>query len=62
MGESSVTVDGVTHRLEPPFLVIATQNPVDHEGTFPLPEAQLDRFLLRFQLGYPTIEEETRML
>lgn len=62
MGESSVTVDGVTHRLDPPFLVIATQNPDDHEGTFPFPETQLDRFLLRFQLGDPTIEEETRML
>lgn len=62
MAESSVTVDGTTHRLEPPFLVIATQNPVDHEGTFPLPEAQLDRFLMRFCLGYPTIEQELQML
>ena len=62
MAESRVTVDGVTHRLGPPFLVIATQNPVDHEGTFPLPEAQLDRFLMRFSLGYPTLEEELRML
>jgi len=62
MAESCVTVDGVTHRLQPPFLVIATQNPVDHEGTFPLPEAQLDRFLMRFSLGYPTIEEELKML
>ena len=62
MAESRVTVDGVTHRLAPPFLVIATQNPVDHEGTFPLPEAQLDRFLVRFSLGYPTLEEELRML
>jgi MoxR-like ATPase len=57
-----VTVDGATHRLGPPFLVIATQNPVDHEGTFPLPEAQLDRFLMRFSLGYPTLEEELKML
>jgi MoxR-like ATPase len=62
MAESRVTVDGVTHKLGPPFLVIATQNPVDHEGTFPLPEAQLDRFLMRFSLGYPTLEEELRML
>jgi MoxR-like ATPase len=62
MAESRVTVDGTTHRLGPPFLVIATQNPVDHEGTFPLPEAQLDRFLMRFTLGYPTIEEELKML
>jgi len=62
MAESRVTVDGVTHRLGPPFLVIATQNPVDHEGTFPLPEAQLDRFLMRFSLGYPTLDEELKML
>lgn len=62
MAESRVTVDGVTHELEPPFLVIATQNPIDHEGTFPLPEAQLDRFLMRFSLGYPTMDEELQML
>ena len=62
MAESRVTVDGVTHKLGPPFLVIATQNPVDHEGTFPLPEAQLDRFLMKFSLGYPTLEEELKML
>lgn len=62
MAEARVTVDGVTHTLDPPFLVIATQNPVDHEGTFPLPEAQLDRFIMRFSLGYPTMEEEMRML
>jgi MoxR-like ATPase len=62
MAESRVTVDGDTHRLAPPFLVIATQNPVDHEGTFPLPEAQLDRFLMKFSLGYPSLEEELRML
>ena len=62
MAESSVTVDGKTHRLPPPFLVIATQNPVDHEGTFPLPEAQLDRFFMKFTLGYPSMEEELRML
>lgn len=62
MGERSVSVDGVTHHLTPPFLVVATQNPVDHEGTFPLPEAQLDRFLMRFSLGYPTMEQELQML
>ena len=62
MAESSVTVDGVTHSLEPPFWVIATQNPIDHEGTFPLPEAQLDRFLVRFSLGYPSMEEELKMI
>lgn len=62
MAEGRVTVDGVTHVLAPPFLVIATQNPVDHEGTFPLPEAQLDRFLMKFTLGYPTMEEELKML
>jgi MoxR-like ATPase len=62
MAEGRVTVDGVTHALKPPFLVIATQNPIDHEGTFPLPEAQLDRFLVRFSLGYPSPEEELKML
>lgn len=62
MAEARVSVDGVTHTLEQPFLVIATQNPVDHEGTFPLPEAQLDRFFMKFSLGYPTVEEELRML
>jgi MoxR-like ATPase len=62
MAESRVTVDGTTHPLDPPFIVIATQNPVDHEGTFPLPEAQLDRFMMRFSLGYPSMEEELRML
>lgn len=62
MAEASVTVDGKTHRLPPPFLVIATQNPVDHEGTFPLPEAQLDRFFMKFSLGYPSLEEEFKML
>lgn len=62
MAEARVTVDGTTHTLQQPFLVIATQNPIDHEGTFPLPEAQLDRFLMRFSLGYPGMEEELRML
>ena len=62
MAEKRVTVDGHTHELTPPFLVVATQNPVDHEGTFPLPEAQLDRFLMRFGLGYPSMDEELKML
>jgi MoxR-like ATPase len=62
MAERQVTVDGTTHLLAAPFFVIATQNPVDHEGTFPLPEAQLDRFLVRLSLGYPSQEEEAKML
>ena len=62
MAERRVTVDGNTYTLKPPFLVVATQNPIDQEGTFPLPEAQLDRFLVRLALGYPSIEEEGRML
>ena len=62
MGEGQVTVDGVTRALEQPFLVLATQNPVEFEGTFPLPEAQLDRFMIEVALGYPTPEEEARML
>jgi MoxR-like ATPase len=62
MAERRVSADGQTYTLKPPFLVIATQNPVDHEGTFPLPEAQLDRFLVRLSLGYPGPEEEDKML
>src|SRR5580700_2955394 len=62
MAERRVTVDGAGYALKPPFLIIATQNPIDHEGTFPLPEAQLDRFLIRLALGYPGIEEEGKML
>jgi len=62
MGERRVSVDGQTYSLKPPFLVIATQNPVDQEGTFPLPEAQLDRFLIRLSLGYPSMDEEAKML
>ena len=62
MAERCVTVDGETYLLDPPFLVMATQNPIDHEGTFPLPEAQLDRFLIRLSLGYPGREEEGKML
>ncbi len=62
MAERRVSVDGQTYALQPPFLVLATQNPVDHEGTFPLPEAQLDRFLIRLSVGYPSLEEEGKML
>ena len=62
MEERQVTVDGVTYPLPRPFLVLATQNPVELEGTFPLPEAQIDRFLLRLELGYPTPEEERAIL
>jgi MoxR-like ATPase len=62
MEERQVTVDGETYKLGDPFLVIATQNPIEYEGTFPLPEAQLDRFMLRIRLGYPTPPEEIAML
>jgi MoxR-like ATPase len=62
MAERRVTVDGQGYVLKPPFLVLATQNPIDHEGTFPLPEAQLDRFLIRLSLGYPSMDEESKML
>jgi MoxR-like ATPase len=62
MQERQVTVDNVTHRLPSPFLVIATQNPVEHEGTYPLPESQLDRFLLRVRMGYPDRQAEISML
>jgi len=62
MEEQQITVDGVTHHLQPPFLVMATQNPIEYEGTFPLPEAQLDRFLMRISLGYPNMEEELAII
>lgn len=62
MEERQVSVDGVTHRLPRPFLVLATQNPVEMEGTFPLPEAQVDRFLLRLELGYPSVAGEQAMV
>lgn len=62
MAEMQVTVDGHTYELERPFLLIATQNPIEYEGTFPLPEAQLDRFFMRIRLGYPTLEEEKEIL
>jgi MoxR-like ATPase len=62
MQERQVTIDGQTHALEPPFLVIATQNPIEYEGTYPLPEAQLDRFLLRLSVGYPDRDDEWTLL
>ena len=62
MEELQVTVDGVTHHLQHPFIVMATQNPIEYEGTFPLPEAQLDRFLMRISLGYPDFEEELSVI
>ena len=62
MSECQVSIDGRRYELERPFFIIATQNPVDHEGTFPLPEAQLDRFLLKLNLGYPSAAEEMRMI
>jgi MoxR-like ATPase len=62
MEERQVTVDGVTYPMPTPFLVLATQNPIEYEGTFPLPEAQLDRFFLRISLGYPLLADEIRML
>jgi len=62
MQECQVTIDGMTYALELPFLVVATQNPIEYEGTYPLPEAQLDRFAARLSLGYPPLAEEARML
>jgi len=62
MQERQVTIEGVTHLLEPPFVVLATQNPIEYEGTYPLPEAQLDRFLLRIEVGYPERRDEWGVL
>jgi MoxR-like ATPase len=62
MEENSVTVDGHTHKLDKPFFVMATQNPIEYEGTYPLPEAQLDRFLLKMRMGYPELDEEMEVL
>ncbi|MBP2241750.1 MoxR-like ATPase [Cytobacillus eiseniae] len=62
MEESSVTIDGVTHHLGKPFFVMATQNPIEYEGTYPLPEAQLDRFLLKMKMGYPEMADEMEVL
>jgi MoxR-like ATPase len=62
MEERQISADGTTYNMESPFMVIATQNPIEHEGTYRLPEAQLDRFLFRINVGYPTVEEETSIL
>jgi MoxR-like ATPase len=62
MQEKQVTLDGKTHSLKEPFIVIATQNPIELEGTYPLPEAQLDRFIMKIRVGYPNIEQETEIL
>lgn len=62
MDEYQITVDGITHALPSPFMILATQNPIEYEGTFPLPEAQLDRFLMRVDLGYTTLSNEMRIL
>ncbi|MFP6583277.1 MAG: MoxR family ATPase [Candidatus Hydrogenedentota bacterium] len=62
MGEGQISVDGVTRKLKQPFIVFATQNPVEHEGTFPLPEAQLDRFMMKLSVGYPNMQDEARIL
>ncbi|NLG97312.1 MAG: MoxR family ATPase [Chloroflexi bacterium] len=62
MEERQVTVDGVTHMLPVPFMVLGTQNPIEYEGTFPLPEAQLDRFMMRIHLGYPALDDEIKIL
>ena len=62
MAERQVTVEGITHRLPEPFMVLATQNPIEHHGTYPLPESQLDRFMLRLRIGYPEGDAEKQML
>jgi len=62
MEERQVTVDGISHQLPLPFMVLGTQNPIEYEGTFPLPEAQLDRFMLRIHLGYPVLDDEVKIL
>jgi MoxR-like ATPase len=62
MEERQITVDGVTHKMDYPFLVLATQNPIEQEGTYRLPEAQLDRFLFKIEIGYPTLQQEVQIL
>src|SRR5437660_9855078 len=62
MEETQITIDGVTYRLPEPFMVMATQNPIEYEGTFPLPEAQLDRFMMNIKLGYPKAGDEMNIL
>ena len=62
MEEKQVTIDGITHKMQSPFMVIATQNPIEHEGTYRLPEAQLDRFMMKINVGYPNLQEEIKIL
>ena len=62
LAERQVTVDGITHNIARPFMLIATENPIEHEGVFPLPEAQLDRFMMRIELGYPSFDDEMRII
>jgi len=62
LAEQQVTVDGITHSIARPFMLIATENPIEHEGVFPLPEAQLDRFMMRIELGYPSFDDEIRII
>jgi len=62
LAERQVTVDGITHNIDCPFMLIATENPIEHEGVFPLPEAQLDRFMMRIQLGYPSFDDEISII
>src|SRR6185503_7710544 len=62
MAERQITVEGVTHALPSPFIVLATQNPIEHHGTYPLPESQVDRFMLRLRIGYPSAADEERIL
>ncbi|MBC7555169.1 MAG: MoxR family ATPase [Taibaiella sp.] len=62
MEERQVTIDGITHKMQAPFMVVATQNPIEHEGTYRLPEAQLDRFMMKIVVGYPTLKEEEEIL
>jgi MoxR-like ATPase len=62
LAERQVTVDGITYNIARPFMLIATENPIEHEGVFPLPEAQLDRFMMRIQLGYPSFDDEIRII
>src|ERR671927_39094 len=62
MAERHVTVEGTTHPLPEPFIVVATQNPIEHHGTYPLPESQLDRFMLRLRIGYPGVDDERKIL
>src|SRR5947209_1490234 len=61
MAEHHVTVEGTTHALPDPFIVLATQNPIEHHGTYPLPESQLDRFMLRLRMGYPGVADEKQI-